>query len=458
MRIGRAVLRALLSVLAALLTAPVVTAQDRAAAELFASPVALPLTITAPLDDLFRRAQSDPNATIQGLVTYSAGGHDIKLEGVPISVRGHTSKRETECSFPKLKLHVAKSPGAAHSIFAGLKAVKLGTHCGEAADGQLTPRFGRWANEKAPPREAVVYRLLNAFGVSTFLARPARVTYEMSGQRLIRNALLREDEDDFARRLGVGAEILPERFRSAEQDFKPEDAARLAFAEALVGNFDWCLRFKSGDTYRCDDRRGLWNVSAFARSEGAALPVPGDFDLAGMVTGRHLWFDKAFYAGFSASRSAPELEVVSQVQRTRTLFPRAVLDATRRSFLERRDAAYRVVRESEVDEDGRSRLAAYLDTFVAAIQDDAAFYRPVVARPNARVYRDAARSAEACGPGDAAPIGTVVGNPIATERDMIQVAVLDVLWKWAPPARCDAVHAGPVWIEKSAVSAEFPKP
>ena len=27
----------------------------------------------------------------------------------------------------------------------------------------------------------------------------------------------------------------------------PPDVARLAFAEAMLGNFDWCLRFEPGD-------------------------------------------------------------------------------------------------------------------------------------------------------------------------------------------------------------------
>jgi hypothetical protein len=39
---------------------------------------------------------------------------------------------------------------------------------------------------------------------------------------------------------------------------------------------------------------------------------------------------------------------------------------------------------------------------------------------------------------------------------MVQVALMDALWRWAPPNRCDAIHSGPVWIEKSAIGTEYP--
>ena len=51
--------------------------------------------------------------------------------------------------------------------------------------------------------------------------------------------------------------------------------------------------------------------------------------------------------------------------------------------------------------------------------------------------------------------GTPV-NVVGSEGDMAQVALLDVHWQWAPPRQCAAVRNGPVWIEKSAIGAEYP--
>src|SRR5439155_24628743 len=99
-----------------------------------------------------------------------------------------------------------------------------------------------------------------------------------------------EDDREAMRRLGASREIEPAAFRSAQDDLAPADAAKLAFAEAMIGNFDWCLKFAPQDTYRCDARKILWNVAAFGRDAGPAVAVIFDFDLAGMVALGHPWF------------------------------------------------------------------------------------------------------------------------------------------------------------------------
>src|SRR5581483_122560 len=114
-------------------------------------------------------------------------------------VRGHSSRQETECSFPKLKIRFEDADALTRSIFRGTRTVKIGTHCGESSADELTPRFGRLANERAAHREAFVYRLLGVLDVPTLLARPARITYvdsSSSAKRRVvtRDALLVEDD------------------------------------------------------------------------------------------------------------------------------------------------------------------------------------------------------------------------------------------------------------------------
>src|SRR5262249_34306613 len=236
-----------------------------------------------------------------GSISYkdASTGKNVTIDGVELSVRGRTSKRETECRFPKLKLRFRDAESVKGSIFSGMKAVKIGTHCGDQADGDLTQRFGRWANEKAPVREALIYRLLDVLGVRSFKARPARITYvSRDSEPLVRGAMFLEDDREAMRRFGADDEVEPPQFRDAERDFSPQDTAKLAFAEALIGNFDWCLKFFADDTYRCDARRQLWNIMAFAPKDGRAFPVMYDFDIAGMVVGRHRWFPEIFFDRF----------------------------------------------------------------------------------------------------------------------------------------------------------------
>ena len=191
--------------------------------------------------------------------------------------------------------------------------------------------------------------------------------------------------------MGGTAEIAMEQFGSVRTRGASADAARIAFGEAMIGNFDWCLKFSPDDIYRCNERKPLWNVLAFDRGNGTAALVVKDFDLAGVVVGRHPWFKTIFNPAFVPSQSEIEIEVLSQVQRTRTLFPRADLDAVRHDFLQRKAAIDAALDHADVDAKGREIARAYVDDFFKAIAGDESYYRPVVARTDVRVFLDEAR-------------------------------------------------------------------
>jgi hypothetical protein len=431
------------------------------AGQLFTSAEPIELTLEAPLKELFDKGIDDDKFSVRGALSYrdAATGSDVVVRDVDVSVRGHTSKRETECSFPKLKITFDKAGSRRQSIFAGLDGLRIGTHCGENPGEERTPKFGRLANEKSPLREALVYQLLAASGAATLQVRPARVTYvEKATQAspIVRNAMLLEDDDDLMKRLGATGEITMQQFSNARDRFAPLDTAVIAFAEAMIGNFDWCLRFHREDMYRCNARQPLWNVKAVRRADGHTVPVIADFDLAGMVVGKHNWFEKVYYAGFVESQSPVEIEVISQVQHTRSLFSRSELDATRRHFLDRRPALYDLLVKTRLDAHGRELAEQHLEAFFNAIATDAAFYRPVVVKPDTHLYADATKSREACAAGDTVLPGTPV-NERRRDGTMAEVALLDARWHWAPPAECRAVKTGTVWIDADAISAEYPE-
>jgi len=405
------------------------------------------LTLEAPLQELFAKGAEDETFSVLGTLSYKdpKSGSDVVLEGVETTVRGHTSRRETECTFPKLKL---KRKGAG--------SIKVGTHCGEAADDELSTKYGRLANEKSPLREALVYQLLKAVEAPTLVARPARITYidKSQGQPIVRNALLLEDDDDAMKRVRGTAELPMEAFGNVVSRRAAADAARIAFSEAMIGNFDWCLKFSPDDIYRCNEPKPLWNVLAFDRGDSAALLMK-DFDLAGMVVGRHRWFDTVWNRGFVPSKSEIEIEVLSQVQRTRSLFSRAELDRERRHFLDRKAAAYETLQRAPVDAGGRELAKKYLDSFYAATADDAAYYRPIVARSDVQVFMDAERTTEACAPRDVMRAGTPV-NELRRSGAMSQVIILDAMWRWASRNECNGVQDGPVWIASDAITTNYP--
>src|SRR5437870_2685167 len=202
---------------------------------LFSSYALVTLQLKAPFAELIDGGRENDDQSVIGSLSYGngRGAESAVIEHVRISLRGHTSRNESECAFPKLKLHFNTPPK--EGPFAGVRSVKVGTHCGESAGQTLTPRFGRLPNEQSPFREAFVYRLLDVLHVPTLKARPARITYVYADGRqqpLVRNAMLLEDDDDARARLGVDQEIEPTAFSNAQSEFKPEDTAQLAFAEA----------------------------------------------------------------------------------------------------------------------------------------------------------------------------------------------------------------------------------
>jgi hypothetical protein len=421
--------------------------QAAAPADLLAGNGPIALTLAAPLQELFDKGSEDEKFSVPGRVSYKdpSSGVDVQREAT-VSVRGHTSRRETECTFPKLKL-----------TFKEGDELKIGTHCGESSDEALSPKYGRLANEKSPHREALVYRLLQAAEVPTLRARPATVTYVDKAQTpLTRKAFLVEDDGDAKKRLQGTAEIPMEQFADATARGALADAARIWFGQAMIGNFDWHLRNSQEDVYRGNVRKPIWNVLAFDRGGGKTALLAKDFDLAGMVVGRHSWFKTIFNPAYVPSKSEIEIEVLSQVQRTRSLFSRADLDAQRRHFTERKAPIYAAVDQAEIDPKGREIARAYLDSFFKAIADDESFYRPVVAKSDVRVYVDAARTREACKPNDLVRPGTPV-NELQRSGTMSQVVILDANWRWTSDERCQTVQTGPVWVQSDSISKEYPK-
>src|SRR5436190_1494775 len=73
---------------------------------LFSSYAPLDLQLKAPLNDLFTKSASNDAYAVTGTLSYRDpdSGQSVVVNDVRVTVRGHTSKQETECDFPKLKL------------------------------------------------------------------------------------------------------------------------------------------------------------------------------------------------------------------------------------------------------------------------------------------------------------------------------------------------------------------
>jgi hypothetical protein len=453
--------------LCCLIALTLIPAAPKSSSDLFSATDTLQLKLRAPFNSLFASTdgESDTGATVKGTLTYTQGGTSVVIDDVAVGLRGHTSLRESECTFPKLKVRLPNTRAVEQTPFAEHTALKIGTHCGETADDTVTSKYGRLANEHAPHREAFVYQLLQALEVPTLKARAARITYIYSDPRpsarpsqqqpIVRNAFIVEDGSEAVKRLGGVKEYDERTFTSARERFSAIDTATIAFGEAAIGNFDWCLKMTPQDRYRCDARHPLWNVMAIVGADGKTRPLIYDFDVSGMVAGHHRWFKDVYADTFESARSQEAVEVMGQLQRARSLFTRQDLDAVRARFTRHKADADRVLASADVDPAGKRRIKEYLDAFFETIGSDTAFYRPAIVAPTT-AYADAARTKPVCEGRSRIPIGTVVSDPLEPGTRTVRVQVLDTLWNWTPPHQCDAIHHDPVWIDAKSVDRNFP--
>ena len=160
---------------------PLLIAAALSGGTVFAGDEPIALQLNAPFNDLFAHARGNDEYPVRGTLSFDDEGERVTIDGVKITVRGNTSKQESECPFPKLKIEFPN--GAPKTKLFGTSSIKIGTHCGDTAD-ELSGKFGRLANQNSPRREVFVYRLLAAVGVATLKARPATMTYVIRIRRL----------------------------------------------------------------------------------------------------------------------------------------------------------------------------------------------------------------------------------------------------------------------------------
>src|SRR5438067_1381955 len=79
---------------------------------LFSSYEVVSLRLEAPFNELFDRARTDDTYRVTGKLSFNDDGEPVTIDGVTLTLRGHTSRRESECLFPKLKVDLPKDRSA----------------------------------------------------------------------------------------------------------------------------------------------------------------------------------------------------------------------------------------------------------------------------------------------------------------------------------------------------------
>lgn len=330
---------------------------------IFSSRTVIPLTLTGPFQAHFDLAYAGlPDGFIPPVREKPYFNGSISLPGlvVPASIRVRGNSSLQECPFPKLKFKVAKEDRAG-TPFAEAREVNIGTHCAEGGTGMI----GRLRDQTATFREALAYEILDLMGFVAPRVRRARIEYRDTtpdtnsntqvGWKVTREALIFDNVEVVAERLGARLLTEAELPLLTYAAFDPQEAADLQVFHALIGNWDYSLGWGS---------RGVWNTDVLEIGGRQLVPLAADFDLASIVTGR--------VRPSAPSQYHPELgqlerEMLYTLEQIQARVAPANFAAAKARFLERRPALESLVASAELDDQGRANALHHLQAFYDAL-------------------------------------------------------------------------------------------
>jgi len=175
---------------------------------------------------------------------------------IKVKTRGHF--RLENCRFPPLKVNLPKK-SLGGTVFDGEDKLKLVAHC-----------RNRDSAEQNVLEEYLAYRTYNVLTDNSFRVRLARITYIDSRGKddpITRYAFFIEEKEAVAERVGGIMLDVPQVHPTNLSD---DASARMALFQYMVGNTDWDMVY-------------FHNVKLLRTDDGIYIPVPYDFDFAGLV-------------------------------------------------------------------------------------------------------------------------------------------------------------------------------
>lgn len=255
--------RGLVALLAAL--AVLTLARGATSQPLFDSDELLELRLTAPLGELAAAKEDEERGYRAGQLSYAAADGAPVMLDVDVRVRGNFRRRE--CRYPPLRIRFDKRQ-AAGTLFAGQRRLKLVSPCHRGA------RFEQYVIE-----EYLLYRTFALLGEHAFRARPLRVRFvDENGRGRTSFAFFIEDEKRMAQRYDLA--VVDEEKVSYDR-LQPDALTTFGLFQYLISSHDWSVVAGPPGSRCCHNARLL--SSADGPDGGELIPVPYDFDFAGLI-------------------------------------------------------------------------------------------------------------------------------------------------------------------------------
>jgi hypothetical protein len=288
--------------------------------------------------------KADRDQSVDGRMTLHLSETDSLERKVTVKYRGQS--RFERCKYPPARITL-KNPLYEGPDSGRIKKIKLVNQCQQGAT------YGDYVI-----REYLVYKLYNVVTDTSFRVRLIRLNYidtEKKRKPIIQYGMLLEPEGLVESRLNLH-EVKTKAV--SMRHMLPTMIDRIAIFNYMVSNWDWSVT-------------GQHNVSVFAAPAlelaGQGVPIPYDFDLAGVV---------------NADYAIPLPETGLTSNRDRTFLgicrSREVFESELMVFLSKKDEFYAVIENSpHLSKAAKRDITVFLDQFFDQLEKPRSFGRMV---------------------------------------------------------------------------------
>lgn len=250
----------------------------------------------------------------------------LKLD---VKLRARGKSRRMMCDFPPLKLKFSKDDLKANGL-EPFNDFKLVTHCRQDDPVAVTLVM----------REYLIYQMFNQLTPYSFKAKLVHITYKNTGASFRKTkqlGIIIEDAESLAAR--NGCQTMEQKVISLDSLHRNQERINSVF-QYMIGNADWSYMMAR-------------NTELIQQPDGQIVPVPYDFDYAGMV--------KAPYA--RANAALGQASVLDRVFLGISKTP-IELNPIFSYFKKKRPELEKTVDSfEELDRESRLEMLAYLEEF-----------------------------------------------------------------------------------------------
>lgn len=229
---------------------------------LFDSEELLEFTILTDINEL-RRDIGENRVYHKALVIYKAFDTVDVVTKAKVKTRGRLRRKKEVCDFPPLKIKMKKTD-AIGTIFSANDEFKIVTHC------QTSINY----YQQYIVLEYIIYKMYQLITDYSFNVRMAKITYSDFNSKvedIVKYALIVEVDNKLADRYdGKLLEV-----KNVHPNYTaPSIMNKLAIFQYMVGNTDWSVKV-------------LHNIKLLFIENSAPIPIPYDFDYAGLVNAKY---------------------------------------------------------------------------------------------------------------------------------------------------------------------------